>query len=34
VLHGTDIIEAFLDGHIRKDDIALVFSINGAQLYA
>jgi Transposase family tnp2 len=34
VLHGTDIIEAFQDGRIGEDDIVLMFSIDGAQLYA
>ena len=34
VLYGTDLIEAFRDGHIGEDDIALLFSIDGAQLYA
>jgi hypothetical protein len=34
VLHGTDLIEAFRDGRIGEDDIALLFSIDGAQLYA
>jgi hypothetical protein len=34
VLHGTDLIEAFRDGCIGEDDIALLFSIDGAQLYA
>lgn len=34
VLHGTDLIEAFEDGRIGADDIVLMFSIDGAQLYA
>ena len=34
VLHGTDLIEAFRDGCIGEDDIALLFFIDGAQLYA
>jgi hypothetical protein len=34
VLHGSDIIEAFQDGRIGEDDIVLMFSIDGAQLYA
>ena len=34
VLHGMDLIEAFQDGRIGKDDIVLMFSIDGAQLYA
>jgi len=34
VLHGTDLIGAFQDGRIHEDDIILMFSINGAQLYA
>lgn len=34
VLHGADIIQAFQDGRIRGDDIVLMFSIDGAQLYA
>ena len=34
VLHGADIIQAFQDGHIKGDDIVLMFSIDGAQLYA
>ena len=34
VLHGTDLIEAFRDGRIGEDNIALLFSIDGAQLYA
>jgi hypothetical protein len=34
VLHGTDLIQAFKDGHIGGDDIFLMFLIDGAQLYA
>ena len=34
VLHGMDFIEAFQDGRIGEDDIVLMFSIDGAQLYA
>ena len=34
ILHGSDIIEAFQDGRISEDDIILMFSIDGAQLYA
>ena len=34
ILHGTDLIDAFEDGCIREDDVVLMFSINGAQLYA
>ena len=34
VLHGSDLIKAFQDGDIGEDDIVLMFSINGAQLYA
>jgi hypothetical protein len=34
VLHGSDLIEAFRDGRIREDDITILFSIDGAQLYA
>ena len=34
VLHGMDLIKAFEDGHIDENDIVLMFSINGAQLYA
>jgi hypothetical protein len=34
VLHGRDLIGAFRDGRIGEDDIALLFSIDGAQLYA
>ena len=34
VLHGTDLIQAFEDGHIGSDDIVLMFLIDGAQLYA
>ena len=34
VLHGSDIIRAFQDERIKEDDIVLMFSIDGAQLYA
>ena len=34
VLHGADMIQAFQDGRIQEDDIVLMFSIDGAQLYA
>ena len=34
VLHGSDLIGAFQDGRLGEDDIALLFSIDGAQLYA
>jgi hypothetical protein len=34
VLHGSDLINAFQDGHIGEDDIILMFSIDSAQLYA
>jgi hypothetical protein len=34
VLHGTDLIDAFEDGCIEEDDAVLMFSIDGAQLYA
>jgi hypothetical protein len=34
VLHGTDLIEAHQHGRIAEDDIVLMFSIDGAQLYA
>jgi len=34
VLHGKDLIEVFRDGRIGEDDIVLMFSIDGAQLYA
>jgi hypothetical protein len=34
VLHGSDLIEAFKHGRIGADDIVLMFSIDGAQLYA
>ena len=34
VLHGSDLINAFQDGHIGEDDIVLMFSIDGTQLYA
>jgi hypothetical protein len=30
ILHGTDLIEAFQDGCIGKDNIVLMFSINSA----
>jgi len=33
ILHGTDLIEAFQDVHIGEDDIVLMFSIDGTQLY-
>jgi hypothetical protein len=33
VLHGTNIIEAFQDGHMGEDDIVLMFLIDGVQLY-
>jgi hypothetical protein len=33
MLHGADIIQAFQDSHIRGDDIVLMFSIDGTQLY-
>ena len=33
VLHGSDLTNAFKDGHIRENDIVLMFSIDGAQLY-
>ena len=33
VLHGADMIHAFQDGHVGEHDIALMFSIDGAQLY-
>ncbi len=33
VLHGTDLIDAFEDGHIEEDDIVVMFLIDGAQLY-
>jgi len=34
ILHGTDLIDAFEDGRIKEDDVVLMFSIDGAQLYA
>ena len=34
VLHGSDLVEAFHDGCIAEDDIVLMFSVDGAQLYA
>jgi len=34
ILHGTDLINAFQEGCIREGDIVLLFSIDGAQLYA
>lgn len=34
VLHGSNIIEAFQDGHICEDNIVLMFLIDRAQLYA
>jgi len=34
VLHGSDLIDAFNDGRVTEDDIVLMFSIDGAQLYA
>jgi hypothetical protein len=34
VLYGTDLTDTFQDGHIDEDDIVLMFSIDGAQLYA
>jgi len=34
VLHGTDLIEAFWDARIGEDNIVLMFSIDGTQLYA
>ena len=34
VLHGADLIRTFADGRIGGDDIVLMFSIDGAQLYA
>jgi len=33
LLHGSDLIEAFQDGRIGEDNIVLMFSIDGAQLY-
>ena len=34
VLHGSDLTKAFEDGRIGENDIVLMFSIDGAQLYA
>jgi hypothetical protein len=34
VLHGTDLIDVFDNRHIQGDNIVLMFSIDGAQLYA
>jgi hypothetical protein len=34
VLHSLDMIKAFQDELVTGDDIVLLFSINGAQLYA
>ena len=34
VLHGSDLIEAFCDGCVTENDIVLMFSVDGAQLYA
>ena len=34
ILHGTDLIKAFEDRCIDENDIVLMFSIDGAQLYA
>jgi hypothetical protein len=34
VLYRTDLIEAFHDMRIGEDDLVLMFSIDGAQLYA
>jgi hypothetical protein len=34
VLQGSDLIEAFRDGRITENDIVLMFSVDGAQLYA
>ena len=33
VLHSTDLIDVFEDRCIKDDDIVLMFSIDGAQLY-
>ncbi len=33
VLHGSDMIQAFQDELVGGDDIILMFSINGTQLY-
>lgn len=34
VLHGSDLIETFRDGRVAENDIVLMFSVDGAQLYA
>ena len=34
VLHGSNLIEAFCDGHVTENNIVLMFSVDGAQLYA
>ena len=34
VLHGSDLIDAFRDGRVTENDIVLMFSVDGAQLYA
>ena len=34
ILYGSDLINAFEDGRIEEDNIILMFSIDGAQLYA
>jgi len=34
VLHRTDLIKAFHDTCIREDNLILIFSMDGAQLYA
>lgn len=34
ILRGTNLINAFWEGCIREDDIALLFSIDGTHLYA
>jgi hypothetical protein len=34
ILHGSDLIEVFRDGRVTENDIVLMFSIDGAQLYA
>ena len=34
VLHGSDMIKAFQDELVTRDNIVLLFSIDGAQLYA
>ena len=33
ILHGTDLIEAFHDICIGEDNLMLMFSMDGAQLY-